>query len=94
MAPPFVRNPKKTARFYRTHPRSRSHKNMMQRIYIRQPRAKKKIQELHRARYQDNMMGKGGKDYSHTSCGKLVRESPSKNRARQGAGGKRRLKKC
>jgi hypothetical protein len=33
-------------------------------------------------------MGKGGDDLSHTKSGRLVKESPSKNRARNGAGGR------
>jgi hypothetical protein len=34
------------------------------------------------------MMGNGGDDLSHTKSGRLVKESPSKNRARNGSGGK------
>ena len=38
--------------------------------------------ELNRARRKDGNYGKGGKDYSHTRKGTLVREDPSTNRAR------------
>jgi hypothetical protein len=34
------------------------------------------------------MMGKGGDDLSHTKSGRLVKESPSKNSARNGHNGK------
>ena len=94
MAPSKSRHPKKSARYYRAHAAARKHKNLMQRKYNRAPAARKKIYELKKARRQDGNEGKGGKDYSHTACGKLVREAATKNRARQGAGKNRRLKKC
>ena len=43
---------------------------------------KKYRAELNRARRKAGQYGKGGKDFSHTKRGKLVRENASKNRAR------------
>ena len=94
MAPPLAKHPKSSARFYRSHPDARREKNKYQRKYNKKPAARKKIQELKRARRRDGNEGKGGHDYSHTSCGTIVRERPSVNRARQGAGKGKRLKPC
>jgi serine/threonine protein kinase len=44
--------------------------------------------ELNRERRKRGIYGKGGPDMSHTESGKLVEEKPSKNRGRNGAGGK------
>ena len=43
---------------------------------------KKYRAELNRARRKAGVYGKGGKDFSHTKRGTLVRENASKNRAR------------
>lgn len=49
--------------------------------------------ELNRANRQSGDYGnKDGKDKSHTKSGKLVNESASKNRARNGKGNRPRLK--
>ena len=82
MAPRKARNPKRTARFYRDNPKSRAKKNAAQRKRNRSPENKQYRAELNRARRKAGVYGKGGKDFSHTKSGKLVRESPSKNRAR------------
>ena len=82
MAPRKARNPKRTARFYRDNPKSRAKKNAAQRKRNRSPENKQYRAELNRARRAAGVYGKGGKDFSHTKSGKLVRESPSKNRAR------------
>lgn len=82
MAPKTAKNPKRTARFYRDNPKSRAKKNASQRERNKSPENKKYRAELNSARRKDGNYGKGGKDYSHTKSGKLVRESPSKNRAR------------
>lgn len=44
--------------------------------------------ELNRERHKRGIYGKGGPDMSHTESGNLVAEESSKNRARNGAGGK------
>ena len=73
---------KKSARNYRKNPLSRAKKNAAQRN-----RNKLKINtlyraELTRARRKAGQYGKGGKDFSHTKRGTLVRENASRNRAR------------
>ena len=82
MAPKTAKNPKRTARFYRDNPESRSKKNAKQRERNKTSENKKYRAELNRARRKAGEYGKGGKDFSHTKSGRLVRESPSKNRAR------------
>lgn len=92
MAPRRTSNPGKSARYYRSNPEARAKKNAAQRKRNKTTAAKKYRAELNAARRKDGNYGKGGKDYSHTKSGKLVRESPKKNRARQGAGGKPKRK--
>ena len=46
------------------------------------PEQKAKRRELSKERTKRGIMGKGGKDLSHTKSGGLVKEDPSKNRAR------------
>ena len=82
MAPKTVKNPRKTARFYRDNPKSRAKKNAAQRKLNKRPENKQYRAELNTARRKAGEYGKGGKDFSHTKSGRLVRESPSKNRAR------------
>ncbi len=73
---------KKSARNYRKNPLSRAKKNAAQRSRNKLKINKKYRAELNRARRKDGNYGKGGKDYSHTKRGTLVRENASKNRAR------------
>jgi hypothetical protein len=88
MAPKRSSNPGRSARYYRSNPEARAKKNAAQRKRNKTAANRKYRSELNRARRADGNYGKGGKDYSHTKSGKLVRESPKKNRARQGANGK------
>lgn len=92
MAPRRTSNPGKSASYYRKNPKARAKKNAAQRKRNKTTAAKKYRAELNAARRKDGNYGKGGKDYSHTKSGKLVRESPRKNRARQGAGGRPKRK--
>ena len=92
MAPRRTSNPGKSARYYRSNPKARAKKNAAQRKRNKTTAAKKYRAELNAACRKDGNYGKGGKDYSHTKSGKLVRESPKKNRARNGAGGKPKRK--
>ena len=92
MAPRRTSNPGKSARYYRSNPKARAKKNAAQRKRNKTTAAKKYRAELNAARRKDGNYGKGGKDYSHTKSGRLVRESPRKNRARQGAGGRPKRK--
>ena len=73
---------KKSARNYRKNPNSRAKKNAAQRRSNKLQINKKYRAELNSARRKDGSYGKGGKDYSHTKRGTLVREDASKNRAR------------
>ena len=75
---------KRSARNYRDNPKSRAKKNAAQRRRNKLKINKKYRAELNGARRRDGNYGKGGKDYSHTKKGTLVREDPSKNRARHG----------
>ena len=73
---------KKSARNYRKNSESRAKKNAAQRARNKLKINKKYRAELNRARRKAGVYGKGGKDFSHTKRGKLVRENASKNRAR------------
>ena len=73
---------KKSARNYRKNPLSRARKNAAQRKRNRLKVNKLYRAELNRARRNAGAYGKGGKDFSHTKGGGLVRENASANRAR------------
>ena len=73
---------KKSARNYRKNPLSRARKNAAQRKRNRLKINKLYRAELNKARRDAGEYGKGGKDFSHTKRGSLVRENASKNRAR------------
>ena len=73
---------KKSAKNYRDNDAARKRKNASQRARNKLAINKKYRAELNRARRDDGNYGKGGDDYSHTRDGRLVREDPSKNRAR------------
>ena len=73
---------KKSARNYRKNPLSRARKNAAQRKRNRLKVNKLYRAELNRARRKAGEYGKGGKDFSHTKRGSLVRENASRNRAR------------
>ena len=88
MAPKRAKNPGKTARYYAKNPKARAKKNAAQRKRNKTAANKAYRAELNAARRKDGNYGKGGKDYSHTKSGKLVRESAKKNRARNGSNGK------
>lgn len=82
MAPPKVSNPKRTAKFYRKNSEARATKAKTDTAFNSQPSQMEKRRELAAARRERGIMGKGGKDLSHTKKGKLVLESSTKNRAR------------
>jgi hypothetical protein len=92
MAPKRTKSPGKSARYYAKNPKARAKKNEAQRKRNKTSTNKKYRAELNAARRADGNYGKGGKDYSHTKSGKLVREAPKKNRARQGSGGRPKRK--
>ena len=73
---------RKSARNYRKHPLSREKKNAAQRGRNGLKINKRYRATLNKARRNAGEYGKGGKDFSHTKGGGLVREDPSTNRAR------------
>ena len=73
---------------YKKNPKLRAKKNAYQRKYNKKKRVKKASEERWNERRRRGIAGKGGKDLSHTKSGKMVLESRSKNRARNGQNGK------
>ena len=94
MASPRVKNPKKSAKYYRSNPEARRKKSAYDTKFGKQPAQRKKRSELSTARRRAKARGVDlrGKDMSHGKDGSLRPESTSKNRARQGAGGRARLR--
>jgi len=78
----------KSARYYASNPKARAKKKKYDTKYHSSPSRRKYRSELNSARKKRKIYGKGGGDLSHTKRGTLVRESASKNRARNGANGK------
>ena len=78
----------KSARYYASNPEARKKKKAYDTKYHSTSKRRKYRSDLAKARRKRGIMGKGGGDLSHTKSGRLVRESASKNRARNGAGGK------
>jgi hypothetical protein len=88
MAPRKSSNPGKSARYYRSNPEARAKKNAYQRKRNKSKQNRKYRAELNRERRKRGIYGKGGPDMSHRKDGRIVRESPKKNRARNGSNGK------
>ena len=82
----------KSARYYASNPEARAKKNAYQRKLNQKTSVKNKSEERWTERRKRGIAGKGGPDLSHTKSGKMVLESKSKNRARNGANGKSTLK--
>jgi hypothetical protein len=82
MAPRKAPNPRKSAKAYRDSPSSRANKARYDTTFNEKPEQMAKRRELVNARRKRGMDGKGGPDLSHTKSGKLVKEPPSMNRAR------------
>ena len=72
----------KSAEYYRSHPEARKKKMLYDRKYHSTPARKAYRKKLARVRRTKGVMGKGGKDVSHTKSGGFRMESVSKNRAR------------
>lgn len=83
---------RKSARYYAENPEAAKKKAAYQRNYNKKPSVKKASQERWTERRRRGIAGKGGKDLSHTSDGRMVLENPSTNRARNGAGGRKKKK--
>jgi hypothetical protein len=73
---------RKSAKYYEENPEARKKKNATTSKNNKKPEQRAKRTELKQARRDRGMDGKGGKDLSHTKDGKLVKEDPSTNRAR------------
>ena len=79
---------KKTARYYAKNKTAAAKKAAYQRKYNKKPAVKKASEERWQERRKRGIAGKGGPDLSHTRKGKMVLESRTKNRARNGHNGK------
>jgi hypothetical protein len=82
MAPRKVANPRPTAKYYRSNSEARARKAEYDTTFGQKPAQRAKRAELAKERRKRGIMGKGGKDLSHTRDGRLVKENPSTNRAR------------
>lgn len=83
----------KSARYYRSNPKARKVKSEYDTKYHKSPSRRKYRSELNQENRKRGTYGNGdGKDVSHTRKGTTVLETQSKNRARQGSGGKRKRK--
>lgn len=78
----------KSAKYYAANPKAAAKKAAYQRKLNKKPSVKNASEERWTERRRRGIAGKGGKDLSHTKDGKMVLESPRKNRARNGAGGR------
>ena len=92
MAPRKAATPKRSAAYYRSNPEAYAKKLSYDTKENKSPKDRKYRADLAQARRKRGIMGKGGDDVSHTKSGRTVMESPSKNRARNGAGGKPKRK--
>ncbi len=78
----------KSAKYYASNPKAAAKKAAYQRKYNKKPAVKQASEERWTERRRRGMAGKGGPDLSHTKNGRLVKESPRTNRARNGHNGK------
>ena len=78
--------------YYHAHPAARRRKVRHQAAINRRPEELRRRVALNRERRRRGIYGKGGPDISHTSSGSTVLEDPSTNRARNGEGGRPRLR--
>ena len=79
----------KSAKYFRDNPEARKKKNAYNTAYHSTPERKKYRVKLNKANRDAGTYGNGdGKDMSHTKSGKMVKESASTNRARNGKDGK------
>ena len=78
----------KSAKYYAANPTAAAKKAAYQRKLNKKPAVKNASEERWTERRRRGIAGKGGEDLSHTKSGRMVLESPSKNRARNGSNGK------
>lgn len=79
---PRVRNPRRTARYYRENPEAYKRKLAYDKKYNARPEEKKDRAEHNRERRRRGIYGKGGPDMSRKKDGSFVAEDRSTNRAR------------
>lgn len=77
-----------SARYFQNNPEARKKKNEYNAKYHATPERIKYRNGLNKANAKAGSKKGDGKDMSHTKSGKLVKESASKNRARNGKDGK------
>lgn len=78
-----------SAKYYQNNPEARAKKKAYDKKYHSTPERKKYRAELNTANKKAGTYGnKDGSDMSHTKRNTLVKEKASKNRARNGSGGK------
>jgi len=83
----------KSAKYFAENPEARKKKNAYNKEYHSTPERVKYREELNTANRKSGTYGnKDGKDKSHTKTGKLVSETASTNRARNGKGNNPRKK--
>jgi hypothetical protein len=78
----------KSAKYYAANPKAAAKKAAYQRKLNKKPTVKNASEERWTERRRRGIASKGGADLSHTKDGRMVLESPSKNRARNGHNGK------
>lgn len=78
----------KSAKYYARNPKAAAKKAAYQRKLNKKPSVKKASEARWTERRKRGIAGKGGPDLSHTKKGKLVLESRSRNRARNGHNGR------
>lgn len=83
----------RSTKYYRDNPEARKKKNSYNKKYHSTPARKKYRSDLNKENRRRGTYGNGdGKDVSHKRGGGTTLESQSRNRARQGAGGRRKKK--
>lgn len=89
------RGKSKSAKYFAKNPKARAKKKAYNAEFNKKPEQVQQRVETNRANRKAGTYGKMttlGKDRSHTKDGRLVMESASKNRARNGKGGKPKKK--
>lgn len=82
-----------SAKYFQSNPKAKAKKDAYNKEYHSTPERRKYRSELNKANRKAGTTGnKDGKDMSHTKTGKVVKESQSANRRRNGKGGTPRLK--
>ena len=83
----------KSAKYYASNPEARKKKNSYNKKYHSTPSRRKYRSKLNQENRKRGTYGNGdGKDVSHKKSGGTTLEKASRNRARNGAGGKARKK--